>query len=80
MLKCNFMQSNFIETTLQHGCSPINLLHIFKTSFPKKSCFLVLKTQGFLHFKSFNNGYETRGTFMNIHKAFNKERWSRQYL
>ena len=27
------MQSNFIEIKLQHGCSPVNLLHIFKTSF-----------------------------------------------
>ena len=24
-------QSNFIEITLQHVCSPVNLLHIFKT-------------------------------------------------
>ena len=23
-------QSKFIEITLQHGCSPVNLLHIFK--------------------------------------------------
>ena len=28
-------QSNFIEITLQHGCSPVNLLHIFRTPFPK---------------------------------------------
>ena len=28
---------NFIEITLQHGCSPINLLHIFRTSFPKNT-------------------------------------------
>ena len=27
---------NFIEITLQHGCSPVNLLHIFRTTFPKK--------------------------------------------
>ena len=27
------MQSNFIETTLRHGCSPVNLLHIFRTPF-----------------------------------------------
>ena len=26
---------NFIEITLRHGCSPVNLLHIFKTPFPK---------------------------------------------
>ena len=27
------LQSNFIEITLRHGCSPVNLLHIFKTPF-----------------------------------------------
>ena len=26
---------NFIEISLRHGCSPVNLLHIFRTSFPK---------------------------------------------
>ena len=29
------LQSNFIEITLQHRCSPVNLLHIFWTLFPK---------------------------------------------
>ena len=36
------LQSNFIEITLRHGCSNLNLLHIFRTSFPKntlESCF-----------------------------------------
>ena len=28
-------QSNFIEITLQHGFFPVNLLHIFRTPFPK---------------------------------------------
>ena len=27
------LQSNFIEITLQHGCSPANLLHLFRTRF-----------------------------------------------
>ena len=27
---------NFIEIVLQHGCSPVNLLHIFRT--PLDSC------------------------------------------
>ena len=31
------LQSNFIEITLQHGCSPVNLLHIFRTTFPKNT-------------------------------------------
>ena len=29
------MQINFIEITLQHRCSPVNLLGIFWTTFPK---------------------------------------------
>ena len=28
---------NFIEITLRHGCSPVNVLHIFKTSFSKNT-------------------------------------------
>ena len=29
------LQSNFIEITLWHECSPVNLLHIFRTPFPE---------------------------------------------
>ena len=28
---------NFTEIALRHGCSPVNLLHIFRTSFPKNT-------------------------------------------
>ena len=28
---------NFIEITLRHGCSPVNLLHFFRTTFPKNT-------------------------------------------
>ena len=28
------LQSNFVEITLQHGCSPANLLHISRAPFP----------------------------------------------
>ena len=31
------LQSNFIEITLRHGCSPLNLLHIFRTPFLKNT-------------------------------------------
>ena len=31
------LQSNFIETTLRHGCSSLNLLHIFRTPFYKST-------------------------------------------
>ena len=39
MLKCDFskLQSNFIEIALRHGCSPVNLMHIFRTLFYKNS-------------------------------------------
>ena len=39
MLKCKF-----IEITLQHGCSPVNLLHIFGTYFPKNTSGRLLLT------------------------------------
>ena len=36
MPKCDFNKvGNFIEITLRHGCSPVNLLHISRTSFPR---------------------------------------------
>ena len=31
------LQNSFIEITLLHGCSPVNLLHISRTSFPKNT-------------------------------------------
>ena len=31
------LQNNFIEITLRHGCSPVNLLHIFRTPFPRNT-------------------------------------------
>ena len=31
------LQSNFIEIKLRHGCYPVNLLHIFRTSFSKNT-------------------------------------------
>ena len=39
MPKCDFnkVASNFIEITLSHGCSPVNLQHIFRTHFPKNT-------------------------------------------
>ena len=32
--KCNLL-CNFIEIALRHGCSPVNLLNIFRTPFPR---------------------------------------------
>ena len=32
--RCRSIQSNYIEITLRHGCSPVNLRHILRTPFP----------------------------------------------
>ena len=39
MPKCDFnkVARNFIEIALRHGCSPVNLLHIFRPRFPKNT-------------------------------------------
>ena len=39
MSKCDFnkVARNFIEIVLWHGCSPVNLLHIFRTPFSKNT-------------------------------------------
>ena len=52
MPKCDFkwLQSNFIEITLRHGCSPINLLHVFETTFiraPMEGCFYNFKHRNY---------------------------------
>ena len=39
MPKCDFnkIALQFIEITLQNECSPVNMLHIFRTLFPKNT-------------------------------------------
>ena len=42
------LHSNFIEIVLRHGCSPVNLLHIFRTLFFKNTsggCFCLLQDE-----------------------------------
>ena len=40
-----FIEINFIEIAFRHGCSPVNLLHIFRTLFPRNtSGWLLLET------------------------------------
>ena len=42
---------NFIEIALWHGCPPVNLLHIFETSFPKNTAGRLLRYVGLNSFK-----------------------------
>ena len=40
MRKCDFNKvalTDFNKITLWHGCSPVNLLHIFRAPFPKNT-------------------------------------------
>ena len=37
ILKRNILFFNFIEIAHRHGCSPVNLIPIFRTSFPKNT-------------------------------------------
>ena len=63
---------NFIEIILRHWSSPVNLLHIFRTSFPKN-------TSGWrllLYFKKFRTN--TNNTHVNT-KVFQLE-WDWVYL
>ena len=34
---CRILESNFIEMALRHGCSLVNLLHIFRAPFSKNT-------------------------------------------
>ena len=50
MPKCDFKKvasvkllCNFIGITLRHGCSSVNLLHIFRTPFTKHTSGLLLR-------------------------------------
>ena len=48
------LQNNFIKITLRHGCSPVNLLYILRTPFPKNTTeglVLTLGTNISSHFK-----------------------------
>ena len=61
------MLCNFIEITLRHGCSPINLLQIFRTPFPTKTSgglllFISILTDNFREPEVFVAKTRTRAT------------------
>ena len=49
------LQSSFIEITRRHGCSPVNLLHIFRTPFCKKTSWGLLLTRVSFYRKMLSN-------------------------
>ena len=48
---CRSAISIKLQSTLRHGCSPVNLLHIFRTSFPKNTSGRLLLHMTFLILK-----------------------------
>ena len=73
MPKCdsNKVAFNFIEITLRHGCSPVILLHSFRTPFPKNACgglLLELPEKGF--FKApMNSSSNTAMQFLYVNNS-----------
>ena len=56
------LHSNVIEITLRHACSPVNLLHIFRTPFFKNTYGgLFLSIDFFLEERMGNSGTKTSG-------------------
>ena len=45
---------NFIEIALRHGCSPVNLLHISRTPFPRNTSGWLLLEIGFFKIRKFD--------------------------
>ena len=60
---------NFIEIALRYGCSPVNLLHIFRTPFLKNTSERLLLEQQFWKFYVINIYffYENNHNFAFIH-------------
>ena len=48
MRKCDLINllCGFIEIALRHGCSPVNLLHVFNTPFSKNTSGRLLLLRG----------------------------------
>ena len=55
----NKFGSNFIAITLQHGFSPVNLLHIFRRPFSKNTSGRLLLCQTSIKNKSKEKGIES---------------------
>ena len=68
------LQSNLIEIALRHGCSPVNLLYIFRTPFPKNTSEGLLLSQihfciPFLH----NSMFKVNNRDLLIHKSLHSK-------
>ena len=62
-MRSAILQSNFIEIAIRHGCSPVNLLHIFRIPFPRDtSAWLLLE----LFYQALFRNSPRIGNFVNL--------------
>ena len=54
------MLCTFLEIAVWHGCSPVNLLRIFRTHFPKNTSERLLLIQAILHTFQFHDDRSER--------------------
>ena len=67
---CQRVISIKLQIALRHGCSPVNLLHIFRTAFPKNTSGWLLLTVAFsksLFFYSHKKCHSLPGISDNMH-------------
>ena len=55
---------NFIEITLRHGCSPVNLLYISRTPFPKNTSGRLLLNIASVGLKLFEKTFAANNEFV----------------
>ena len=67
------LQSNFIEITFRHGCSPVTFLHIFRTPFHKNVFGVLLLYYLFLKFCHLNDKKSCWPKFVNGIETFQTE-------
>ena len=68
------LQINFIEIALLHGCSPVNLLHIFRKPFPRDTSeWLLLCLQTIVNIPSYTRDNKDFLTKLNHFRQIQKE-------
>ena len=53
-------QSNFVEITLRHVCTPVNLLHIFRIPFSKNTSAVMGNASAFNYFMTESLSYRNQ--------------------
>ena len=74
------MLSNFIELAFWHGCSPVNLLQIFRTSFPKSTSGRLLLKILYLEIWKYGKNFTYFFGWINISNSRLRILWNSKWL